>query len=76
VRWIEAAGNQRTARTDASGTYRFDAVRPGEYFVIAVDSMQQWQMNDPEFLTEQQKRATRVAVGDVELPPLDLKVVR
>jgi hypothetical protein len=76
VRWIEAAGNQRTARTDASGTYRFDAVRSGEYFVIAVDSMQQWQMNDPEFLTEQQKRAIRVTVGDTELPPLNLKVVR
>ena len=44
--------------------------------MIAVDSMQQWQMNDPEFLTEQQKRATRVTVGDGELSRLDLKVVR
>ena len=76
ARWIEAAGNQRTVRTDARGTYRFDSVRPGEYFVIAVESMQQWQMNDPEFLTEQQKRATRVTVGDGELSRLDLKVVR
>jgi hypothetical protein len=76
AQWIEAAGNQRITRTDASGSYRFDTVRPGEYFVIALDSMQRWQMNDPEFLTEQQKRAIRVAVGDAELAPLDLKVVR
>jgi hypothetical protein len=74
-RWIEAGGNQRTTRTDRAGTYRFDAVRPGEYFIVALEAMQQWQMNDPDFLAEQQKRAVKVTIGG-EPVTLELKVVR
>lgn len=76
AQWVEAAANQRTTRPDASGAYRFEAIRPGEYFVVAIRSMQQWQMNDPDFLTEQRAHATKIAVGDREIAPLDLKVVR
>lgn len=74
--WVEAAGNQRTTRPDAAGGYRFEGLRPGDYFVIAVHSMQQWQMNDPDFLGEQRAKASRITVGDGELAPLALTVVR
>lgn len=75
-RWLEAAANVRIARGDLSGTYRFESVRPGEYFVIALGRMQQWQMNDPSFLDEQRGRARRIAITASQPEPLDLKVVR
>ena len=75
ARWIEAAANQRTARPDRTGTYTFETVRPGEYFVVAVKAMEPWQMNDPEFLSAQRERATKVTMDD-EPVTLDLKVVR
>lgn len=76
ARWLEAAGNVRIARSDQSGNYRFESVRPGEYFAIALASMQQWQMNDPDFLNEQKARALKIAITGSQPEPLDLKVVR
>jgi hypothetical protein len=75
LRWIEAAANQRIARADSSGRYVFDAVRPGEYFLVAVDSMETWQMNDPDFLGPLRERANKLTIG-AEAVTLDLKVVR
>jgi hypothetical protein len=74
-RWAEATGNQRITRPEKTGAYTFDNVRPGEYFVVALESMDSWQMNDPEFLDAQKARATRVTVAS-EWVTLDLKVVR
>ena len=74
-RWLEAAGNQRTVRTDRDGTYTFDSIRAGDYFVVAVDTMETWQMNDPEFLSQQQPRATKITIA-VEPSIVDLKVER
>ena len=74
-RWIEAAANQRTVRPDRSGTYSFDAVRPGEYFVVALQSMESWQMHDPDFLALQKDRATKVTIG-AEPVTMDLEVKR
>lgn len=75
ARWLEAAGNQKMLRTGADGRYRFEGVRPGEYYVIALGSMQRWQMNDPDFLRPQQERATRITVADTDLAA-DLRLVR
>jgi hypothetical protein len=75
VKWHEAAGSLRSARPDQSGKYRFDSVRPGDYLIVAVDQMEPWQVNDPEFLTALRDRATKVTIGD-EAATLDLKVIR
>ena len=75
ARWFEAGANQRTARPDQSGAYRFEALRPGDYYVIALERMQTWQMNDPEFLAAQQKRAVKVTMRE-SAETRDLKVVR
>ena len=75
ARWIEAAANQRTVRPDPTGVYSFDAVRPGEYFVVALQSMESWEMNDPDFLTVQKDRATKVTIG-AEPVTIDLEVQR
>jgi hypothetical protein len=74
-RWLEAAGNQRTARPDRAGAYAFDTLRPGDYFAIALDAMEGWQMNDPDFLVQQKERSMKITIG-AEAATLDLQVVR
>jgi protocatechuate 3,4-dioxygenase beta subunit len=75
AKWHEAAGTLRSARPDRAGRYRFDTVRPGDYLIAAVEHMEPWQVNDPEFLTALRERATKVTVGD-ELATVVLKVIR
>ncbi len=73
-KWSEAAGTARTARPDQSGLFRFDAVRPGEYFAIALDAVQRWQVYDPEFLEGLRDRATRLNLTERETEVLTLRV--
>lgn len=75
ARWVEAAGNQKTARPAPDGKYRFAAVKPGDYFVMAVQTMERWQINDPDFLREHQERATKITVADAAVTA-DLRVIR
>ena len=72
--WLEAAGTARTVRPDQAGNYRFDAVRPGEYFIVALASVQQWQIADPEFLEELRAHARRVTLNEREMEVINLKV--
>lgn len=73
-KWSETAGTARTARPDQSGLFRFDSVRPGEYFAIALDSVQQLQVYDPEFLEGLRDRATRLNLTERETEVLTLRV--
>ena len=75
AKWHETAGSLRSVRADQAGTYRFDAARPGDYLIAAVEQMEPWQVNDPEFLEGLRERATKVTIGD-EPAKLDLKVIR
>ena len=75
AKWHEAAGSLRSARPDQAGKYRFETVRPGDYLIAAVEQMEPWQVNDPEFLTALRDRATKVTIGDGPAT-LDLKVIR
>lgn len=75
ARWFEASGAMRSARPDPSGRFRFDQVRPGDYLALAVDRMEPWQLNDPEFLNPLREKATRIAVAE-EPVSIDLQVIR
>ncbi len=75
AKWHEAAGALRSTRPDQAGKYRFDTVRPGDYLIVAVEQMEPWQVNDPEFLAALRDRATKVTIGD-EAATRDLKVIR
>ena len=75
TRWFEASGAMRSARPDPSGRFRFDNVRPGDYLAIAVERMEAWQVNDPEFLAPLREKATRVTVAQ-EPVTVDLRVIR
>jgi hypothetical protein len=75
-RWHEAAGTLRQARPDQYGAFRFEAIRPGDYYAIALDYVQSWQAVDPSFLEPLMKRALRVRVVEGENEPLRLAVQR
>jgi protocatechuate 3,4-dioxygenase beta subunit len=75
AKWHEATGSLRSTRPDQAGKYRFDTIRPGDYLIIAVERMEPWQANDPEFLVTLRDRATKVTLGD-EPATRDLKVIR
>ena len=73
--WFEASGALRSARPDRAGTFRFDNVTPGDYLLVAVDRMETWQLNDPEFLHPLREKATKVSVAEGPMS-IDLRVIR
>jgi hypothetical protein len=64
----------RSSRADQYGLYRFDTVRPGEYYAIALEAVNRWQLPDPEFLSGLTIRATKVTVGEEKSEPLNLRL--
>jgi hypothetical protein len=64
AKWLEPSGTLRSSRPDQSGTFRFELVRPGEYLAVALDYVQQWQINDPEFLESLREKATAVKLEE------------
>ena len=72
-RWHEAAASVRTTRSDRTGQFRLDNVRPGEYLVAAVDHVVQSTIYDPEGLTALRERAVKLTVGDTPVS-IDLVV--
>jgi hypothetical protein len=74
ARWHEAADTVRSARTDQSGKFRFDRVRPGDYLIVAIDQLATWQQYDPEFLAPLRDRSMKITVAE-EPAAVDLKVV-
>jgi hypothetical protein len=73
-KWVEAAGTSRSARPDQSGRFRFESVRPGEYLAVALEYVQQWQVNDPEFLEELRSKGTKVALEEGRSAELALAI--
>jgi len=73
-KWFTAADTLRSARPDQSGNFRLETVRPGQYLAIALDYVQTWQLNDPEFLEELRDRATKLTVAEESIGELNLTV--
>ena len=76
ARWLTATTGIRSGRTDQKGIFRFEAVTPGDYFVIALEAVQNWEVYDPEFLGEIKSRAERVTVREGVSPQLALRLVK
>jgi protocatechuate 3,4-dioxygenase beta subunit len=74
--WEDGAGGIRSTRPDQSGQYRFAAVRPGDYYLVAVEAVPTWQVNDPEFLATLRGDATRVTLREGQHPTQNLRVRR
>jgi hypothetical protein len=77
-RWSGYGANPRTlksALTTRTGTYAFDHLPPGDYFVVAVDAAELDGWRDPARLEALSNRATRVAIrADESVQTVDLRI--
>jgi hypothetical protein len=76
-RW-SAPGPGRTAmgRPDDQGRFRFRALRPGNYYIVAVAHVQASEWMDPSFMESVRTRATRVSLIEGDTQVIDLKLVQ
>ena len=74
-KWFDA-NVLRSARPDQSGLFRMETVRPGDYLAVALESVESWQVNDPEFLESVRSRGTRITVREGQPESLTLKVAK
>jgi hypothetical protein len=72
AKWREGARTIRATRLDQRGLFTFKGLPAGDYFLVAVDSVQEGQWYDPEFLEGLKGRARRVAIADAESKQVDL----
>jgi hypothetical protein len=73
AKWADAAAI-RSSRLDASGTFRYESLRPGDYLAVALESAARWQVADPEFLEAMRTQATAVTLRVGESEQLTLRV--
>jgi protocatechuate 3,4-dioxygenase beta subunit len=76
-RWT-APGPNRTAmaRADDQGRFRIRTLRPGNYYVVAVDHVQTGEWMDPAFMEAVHTHARRITVNEGDVQTLDLKLVQ
>jgi protocatechuate 3,4-dioxygenase beta subunit len=72
VKWREGSRTIRATRLDQRGLFTFKGLPAGDYFLVALDSVQEGQWYDPEFLEGLKGRARRVAIADAESKQVDL----
>jgi len=74
-RW-NAPGPGRTAmvRPDDQGRFDFKTLRPGNYYIVAVEHVQAGEWMDPAFMEAVRTRATRISVNEGDTQVLDLKL--
>jgi protocatechuate 3,4-dioxygenase beta subunit len=72
AKWREGSRTIRATRLDQRGLFTFKGLPAGDYFLVALDSVQEGQWYDPEFLEGLKSRARRVAIADAESKQVDL----
>jgi hypothetical protein len=72
TKWREGSRTIGATRLDQRGLFTFKGLPAGDYFLVAVDSVQEGHWYDPEFLEALKSRARRVALADAESKQVDL----
>jgi hypothetical protein len=72
AKWREGSRTLRATRPDQRGLFTFKGLPAGDYFLVALDSVQEDQWYDPEFLEGLKSRARRVGIADAESKQVDL----
>jgi hypothetical protein len=72
AKWREGSRAIRTTRPDERGLFTFKGLPAGDYLVVALDSVEDGQSHDPEFLEGLRAGAKRVTIGDAESKRVDL----
>ncbi len=72
AKWREGSRAIRTTRLDQRGGFTFKGLPAGDYLLVALESVQEGQWYDPQFLEGLRDRATRVALAEAESKQVDL----
>ena len=74
-RWRNpTSGRTAMVRSEPDGRFSIRMLRPGDYYVIAVDHVENGQWNDPEYLSGLRDRAQRVAISDTGTHTIALRL--
>jgi hypothetical protein len=73
-RWNDAGRYFRTGRPDQQGRYKVTGLPAGEYFAIALETVDTNESTSPEFLERASRSAMRFTLGDAETKSVDLKL--
>ena len=71
--WRAQSRHIATSRTDAAGAFRLRGLPPGDYFVVAVDGVEQGEWFDPAYLEQARAGATRITLREGETKAQDLR---
>ena len=75
ARWVPMSRFIRTARPDQQGRFLAKGLPAGHYLAVAVDTVEDGQESDPEFLEQMRSLATPFDLNDDEQKALTLKMV-
>lgn len=76
ARWTFPTRYVRTARGNQQGTFSVRGLPPGtRYLAAAVDSIEDGEAQDPEFLTSLRERASSVSLREGEAKTIELRVI-
>jgi protocatechuate 3,4-dioxygenase beta subunit len=68
-------GRSALVRPDQEGRFKVRSIRPGNYYIAAVEYLDQGQWLDPEYLESLRARASRFTIAEGETKTLDLKLL-
>lgn len=74
ARWTPGSRYLRTGRPDQHGRYKVSGLPEGDYYAVALEYVDQDDLNDPDFLDRARTKATKVSVGDGDVKSLDLRL--
>lgn len=75
MKWYEGSRFTRAARPDQKGQYRIPGVMPGEYWLVAMDFVEEGIWNDPGYLDSIRRHAQKVSLVDPAPQSFSLKLV-
>jgi len=71
--WRPQSRRISTSRTGATGAYHIRGLPAGDYYLLAVDDVEQGEWFDPAYLDSVKDKATRVTLNDGDKKTLDLR---
>jgi hypothetical protein len=73
--WTEDSRFIRTARPDQRGKWQITGAPPGEYFIVAVDTVEDGQWFEREYLESVRQYAQKVVLAPTEAQSVQLKLL-
>jgi hypothetical protein len=76
AKWGYMSRHVTLARPDQQGAFQAKNLPPGRYMAIAVETVEEGQETDPEFLERLRSQATAFSLGEGEQRAVSLKIVQ